>query len=74
MCSYFVVVSGLMIKRSCTTQNNSVDDDIVMKSIDCRNCMLAHESFKRKKFTIKLTKCVLMLSYTLIFPFNSLTK
>ena len=30
----FFVVSGLRIKRSCTTQNNSVDDDVVMKSID----------------------------------------
>ena len=69
MCLYFVVVSGLMIKRSCTTQNNSVDNDIVMKSIDW-NCMLARESFKRRKFTIKLTECVLMLSCTLIFPFN----
>ena len=71
MCSYLYtipkgifVVSGLVIKRSCTTQNNSMDDDVVMKSIDW-NCMLARESFKRKKFTIKLTECILMLSYTL---------
>ena len=81
MCSYLYtipkgifVVSGLVIKRSCTTQNNSMDDDVVMKSIDCRNCMLARESFKRKKITIKLTECILMLSYTLIFPFNSLAR